>query len=119
MGDPLFDKFDIYGRCSGFAKSVVRSLTILEVKYQHRPLVTQLIRSATSIGANMMEASEAQSSKDFSSKLSVALKEAKETVYWLDLMRDAGYLDLDDLFTEAEELTRILAAIRRKVMIKV
>ena len=100
-----------------FSKSVVRELTGMTVHYQHRSLVAQLMRSATSVGANMMEASEAQSSKDFYSKLSIALKEAKETTYWLELLQDAGYTGLEVLFTEAGELVRILAAIRRNMKV--
>ena len=114
----MFEKFDIYHRCAEFAKTAVRVSTSCKVKYQHRSLVVQLIRSSTSIGANMMEASEAQSSKDFSSKLCIALKEAKETAYWLDLMGDAGYREFGALFKEAEELVRILAAIRRKMKVE-
>src|SRR5215204_827335 len=55
-------------------------------------LSKQLIRSGTSIGANIAEAIQAQSRADFTSKLSIALKEAVETEYWLNLLRDARYL---------------------------
>lgn len=119
MGDPIFEKFDIYDRCVAFSKMTIKVTADLKINYQHRPLMAQLIRSATSIGANMMEASEAQSAKDFISKISISLKEAKETVYWLELLQDAGYEGLGSMFTEAGELVKILAVIRRRTSTKV
>jgi len=54
-----------------------------------RPLVSQLIRSATSIGANYMEANQAESKKDFYHKIKICLKEANETKYWLQMLSKA------------------------------
>ena len=76
-------------------------------------LTKQLMRSGTSIGANVQEASEAQSRKDFIAKLSVALKEAKETAYWLRLIRDSelGSKDQVDAHIErCNELKYLLIA---------
>jgi four helix bundle protein len=77
-------------------------------------LTKQLIRSATSIGANCHEAEHAESKKDFIHKLSVALKEANETQYWLNLMKATNYLELNE-FQELEllctELIKMLTAI--------
>ena len=56
-------------------------------------LTSQLLRSGTSIGANIYEARYAQSNLDFISKLEIALKESYETEYWLELIFDAGYID--------------------------
>jgi four helix bundle protein len=56
-------------------------------------LSKQLIRSSTSIGANIREANYAQSTKDFVHKLSISLKECDETLYWLELLHDSNYLD--------------------------
>ena len=58
-------------------------------KHNEFVITKQLLRSGTSIGANIQEATEAQSRKDFISKLSIALKEAKESIYWLRLLKDA------------------------------
>ena len=59
----------------------------------HYSLVNQLERSSTSIGANIHEAQYAQGKKDFISKLEIALKEASETGYWLELLRKTNYID--------------------------
>jgi len=73
----------------------------------------QLLRSGTSIGANIEEAVAAQSRKDFLSKMCVASKEARETRYWLDLLKQSklAKVELDDSLSKAEELIRILTSI--------
>ena len=60
-------------------------------------LSNQLMRSGTSIGANIREAKNAQSNKDFINKLSISQKECDETMYWLELLNECGYLE-DDFF---------------------
>lgn len=76
-------------------------------------LSKQLLRSATSIGANIEEALAAQSRKDFLAKMSIASKEARETRYWLQLMKAAKLEgeDYSTLLANAEELARMLSAI--------
>ncbi len=77
-------------------------------------LSKQLLRSGTSIGANIEEALQAQSRKDFISKLSIALKEVHETHYWLRLLRDsraASEQEMQVLFDEIKEIIYILTAI--------
>jgi len=76
-------------------------------------IARQLLRSGTSIGANVEEASAAQSRRDFLSKMSIASKEARETVYWLKLLTHSRLvaLDIGPYMTEAEEVMRILTAI--------
>jgi four helix bundle protein len=81
-----------------------------------RVLVQQLVRSATSIGANLTEATAAQSKADFIGKIGIARKEARETQYWLRLGRDARVVhagDWDWLLDEAEQVSRVVAAIAR------
>jgi len=77
-------------------------------------LSKQIVRSGTSIGANVEEATAAQSRKDFISKMSIASKEARETNYWLRLLRDSKLFrdfDLNDMISESEEIIKILTAI--------
>jgi four helix bundle protein len=79
-----------------------------------RPMITQLLRSATSVAANIEEATAAQSRSDFLSKMSIASKEARETSFWLRLLKDAEAVpaaSVSDLSANAIELTRILTAI--------
>ena len=81
---------------------------------KHFEIATQLIRSGTSIGANVEEALAGQSRKDFLAKMSLASKEARETNYWLRLIRDSGILDGDrmqGITDESEELCKILTSI--------
>ena len=78
----------------------------------------QLVRSATSINANMNEAQHPQSDADFLSKASIALKEARESDNWISLLRDNGYLnprESDSLLADSKRIIRILITITSKV----
>lgn len=93
----------------------------LEIIYLHKQLKSQneyvisnqLLRSGTSIGANVEEAIGAQSKKDFVNKMSVAYKEARETFYWLRLLKESRLADGDfNIYLEkAEELNKIISSI--------
>lgn len=76
-----------------FAKKIV--ILCREIKREHHEsvLTNQLLRSGTSIGANIHEAQYAQGTKDFISKFEISLKEANETEYWLELLFETGYMD--------------------------
>ena len=77
----------------------------------------QMLRCGTSIGANVAEANMAQSIADFSSKMYIALKEANETLYWLDLLSRAGYLGTEtasNMTTACKELIRMLVSTTKK-----
>ena len=76
-------------------------------------LSTQLLRSGTSIGANVAEAQQAQSRADFLPKLNIALKEATETQYWLRLLSETGYLkeqEFCSIYADSDELVKILVS---------
>lgn len=78
-------------------------------------LSKQFLRSSTSIGANVEETIGAQSDKDFLSKISIAYKEARETHYWLRLLRDSHYIDQEDAFpmlNHCEEILKIIGKIQ-------
>jgi four helix bundle protein len=78
----------------------------------------QLLRSATSVGANYRAACRAQSRADFAAKLSIALEEADETAYWLELLGESGLMKperLEEIAKEANELLAIMAASRKTV----
>ena len=78
-------------------------------------LTNQLLRSGTSIGANIEESIGGQSDKDFFTKLTIAYKEARETVYWLKLLLATDYLSqeqADSLLKDAEEICKILGKIQ-------
>ena len=77
-------------------------------------LSKQLLRSGTSIGALIREGEHAQSKPDFLNKMNVALKEANETQYWIELLRDSSYLSSEEsisIYDDATELIKLLASI--------
>ena len=75
-----------------FAKRIAKCYRYLNDKKKETVMSKQILRCGTSIGANVREGLYAQSRKDFISKLNIALKEAGETDYWLDVIHSAGYL---------------------------
>ena len=97
-----------------FAVKIVKMAIEIKKNKLHYELGSQVLRSGTSIGANIAEAQEAQSKKDFVSKLSIALKEANETEYWLRLLERTEIIDTEvakQLIGEVKEIQRILTAI--------
>ncbi|MCY7275449.1 MAG: four helix bundle protein [Phormidesmis sp. CAN_BIN44] len=106
---------DIRERAFEFAVRIVKVCQFLnETPGVGRTLSKQLIRSGTSIGANLEEAQAGQSKADFISKNAIALKEARETHYWLRLLSATDILPetrINSLQTEAEEIMKIIGAI--------
>ena len=97
-----------------FAIRVVNLYKYLCTEQKEYTLSKQLLRSGTSIGANVAEAQQAQSRADFISKLSIALKEAVETNYWLRLLHATDYLnekEFSSLIEDCRELERLLTAV--------
>ena len=97
-----------------FALEIVKAYKVLVQDKKEFVLSKQLLRSGTSIGANVNEAICAQSKRDFVHKLSIALKEARETLYWLKLLYDSEYLNEDiyiNLKEKCSEINRILSSI--------
>jgi four helix bundle protein len=99
-----------------FAVRIVNLCKYLKDEKKEYTLSKQLLRSGTSIGANVTEAQDAQSKKDFISKIAISLKEAKETRYWISLLIEIGYLPKDSknvgsLQKELESLISLLSAI--------
>jgi four helix bundle protein len=114
---PADQPVDIDERTYRFALRIVGLCRKMDaVPGVHRTMARQLLRSGTSVGANVEEAQSAKSRADFVAKLSIALKEARETHYWLRLVRDASLEKpepLAALVQEADEIKRILATIIR------
>ena len=109
MSDNLIDK-----RSYAFALRIVKAYKFLCHEKGEHILSKQLLRSGTAIGALMREAKFAQSRADFVNKASVALKEANETLYWIELLHDSGYIDdeaYSSIHDEAHEITSILVSI--------
>ena len=97
-----------------FAVRIVRLCKHLRESRKEFTLSRQLLRSGTSIGANIAEAQQAQSRPDFISKLNIALKEAVETNYWLRLLQATDYLsqaEFNSIFSDCRELEKLLTSI--------
>ena len=97
-----------------FAVRVVKLCRQLIVTQKEFVLSKQLLRSGTSIGANVREGEDGQSRADFLHKFSIALKEANETSYWLDLLHDTGFIndeEYESIQTDCMELKKLLTSI--------
>ncbi|MCC5664177.1 four helix bundle protein [Nostoc sp. CHAB 5784] len=109
----------ITDRIRSFAIRIVKACCFLDEKSGvYRILSKQLLRSGTSIGANVREAQSAQSSKDFINKLEIALKEARETQYWLEILIESELVDRHKfqlLLQEANEIGKILVASTKRL----
>ena len=97
-----------------FAVRIVKLSKHLNTDKKEYVLSKQLLRSGTSIGANITEAEQAQSKADFVSKMNIALKEAVETNYWLRLLQATDYLsetEFMSIYSDCRELEKMLTAI--------
>ena len=101
-----------------FAIRIIKAYKYLIEEHKEYVLSKQLLRCGTSIGANIEEAIGGQSPKDFFSKLTIAYKEARETQYWVRLLKDTDYLTSDQstsLLTDVDELLRIIGSIQKTI----
>ena len=94
-----------------FATYIVKLAKSLENERKDRTLSRQILRSGTSIGANIRESRFAQSPSDFISKLSIALKEAEETQYWLELLLETDYLARDQYTSLNEQVDWLIGTL--------
>jgi len=100
-----------------FALRVIKCYQFLQADQKEFVLSKQLLRSGTSIGANVREAEQAQSKPDFIHKLSIAIKETNETLYWLELLGHSGYLkekEFESIYQDCIELIKLLTSIIKK-----
>ena len=104
----------LQAKSRNFAIRIINCYKFLNEQKNEQIISKQLLRCGTSIGANTRESKNAQSRNDFMSKLSIALKEADETEYWLDLLHATDYLDdklYNSLNNDCVELIKMLTAI--------
>jgi len=109
-------QYDLIERTARFGESAIRFAKTVSRDPVTTPIIGQLVRAATSIGANYCEADQAVSKKDFRHKIGLCRKEASETKYWLRMMATAEPATKDaarPLWQEAKELQLIFAAIYR------
>ena len=111
-------KFDLEKRTTEFAKRVIRLCKELPKNSINNRLITQIVGSAGSVGANYQEANDALGKKDFTHRLKIVRKEAKETIHWLELIEETNpefKPRMQNLKREAIELTSIFSSIINKV----
>ena len=97
-------------RVKAFALHIIAICDEIDTRKGRSVLVNQVIRSATSIGANIHEANYASSRADFVNKFHIALKECAESEYWLELLLEGGYTDNKTVLEQCIEVKRILIA---------
>ena len=101
-----------------FALRIIKVYKYLSQEKKEFVLSKQLLRSGTSIGANIEESIGGQSKADFFAKITIAYKEARESKYWIRLLRDSDYLTIEqssDLLKDVEELLKIIGSIQKTV----
>jgi len=115
-------KYDLKERTYKFAVEIVRFCLMLSKRIEVKSLSNQLLRSGTSIGANVEEGDGARTRKEFGNKMTIARNEAKEAKYWLNLLIDSEIVNNPQnitkakaMISECDELVRILSAIIGKL----
>ena len=104
MSSPLLDK------SKAFALQIIKVCNTIKSTKKETVLTNQLIRSGTSIGANIREAFYAHSKADFIAKLQIALKECSESEYWLELLIESGYYEDKTILLQCVEVKKLLIA---------
>jgi four helix bundle protein len=108
--------YDLEERTAKFGEKIILFIKCLKDNSINMPLINQLVRSSTSVGANYMEANQASSRKDFINKIRICQKESNESKHWLRMVAVANNDYINDyrlLWKEAHELTLIFAKITR------
>jgi four helix bundle protein len=103
------DPLSFQARCLRLSALVIRTTLSLPKDAATKTIVDQLLRSATSVGANANEARSAESRADFIHKMSVSLKEARETSYWLSLLKELGYDTKGNIAAQMSECSELVA----------
>jgi four helix bundle protein len=107
-------KYDLNERTAKFGENIIKFVKGLPPDSINKPLISQLVRSGTSIGANYMEADAAESKKDFQHKIGLCKKESKETLHWLRMIAGANPKKAEvcrRYWQEARELVLIFSSI--------
>jgi four helix bundle protein len=110
------DKFDLERRTTKFGVAAIRFCQTVSSSPVNAPLLTQLVRAATSIGANYAEANDAESPRDFRHKIGICRKESRECKHWLTMLAaavPAHRAEVRQLWQEAKELNLIFGAALR------
>lgn len=114
--------FDIKERTLKFSVLIIKLVSLLPKNAAGFAIASQVVRSGTSVGANIEEAQDAGSRKDFIHCLTISLKEARETQYWLRIIQESSLIsqpELDEALQEITELIKILTTIVKRSKLKI
>ncbi len=106
----------IVDKSKKYALRIIKLYQYLTDTKKEYVISKQVLRCGTSVGSNIREAIRAQSKPDFYTKLYMSLKEAEESLYWLELLYESGYIEkihFDSIYADAEEIVKILVAITK------
>lgn len=120
INDQFSNKYNLEERTAIFGEQIIKLCRTIKSDKLSDPILNQLIRSGTSIGANYMEANGASSKKDFKNKIFICKKEAQETKHWLRMLKSFSLEQLEiieKLWKEAQELTLIFQKITSSLKI--
>lgn len=109
-GDDRVANSPLIAKSKEFALQIIKVCNHVKQTKRETVLANQLIRSGTSIGANIREAFYGHSRADFIAKLQIALKECSESEYWLELLIESGYYDNDDILNQCIEIKKLLVS---------
>lgn len=115
------NKYDIHDRIYRFVVRIVNLTKQVKPTPQNYPIINQLVRSATSMGANDREADGSLTKKDFIHNYVIVRKEGKETVYWLEVLRDTNSdlaLRMEEVIKEGKEIVAVVSSIIKKTSVK-
>ncbi|MBO7390810.1 MAG: four helix bundle protein [Clostridia bacterium] len=107
----------IVEKTKAFALRIIKLYRYLREEKNEHVLSKQVLKSGTSIGANVKEGIRGQTKADFFSKMNIALKEASETEYWLELLTESGYVENKhylDIYKDCQEIIKLLVSITKK-----
>lgn len=113
MKDQWYDNSVTRCKSKDFAIRIIKFVRLLQKEEGEKIISNQLFRSGTSIGANIRESYNAQSKADFINKLHIALKEADETAYWLELLYESNIINkeyFDSMYNDLKEIIALLTA---------
>lgn len=115
------EKSIVYEKAYQFAIRIVKAYRVLSKEKKEFVLSKQLLKSGTSIGANIAEANGGISKADFSNKISIAYKECPETKYWLNLLKDTSFIEqktFDSIHSDADKIGKMLFSILQTTRMK-
>lgn len=106
---------DLKVRTKRFSIRIINLIESMPLSVAQKVTAYQLVKSGTSVGANFRASRRARSDKEFVAKLQIVLEEVDECCYWLEIIQELKWADVDDLLKEANELTAIIVSILKKM----